>query len=492
MPDAITPFPTSALTTPPSANSPAARTAAGDFDALMAGTRPAARSVIIAAALTVDPPPLDGLSPGTPEPPLPASSPIAPDPARPTERQARAATGKTLPLPPCVPSPDGEGKSPHAEAAPKAKPGSAAKPLPCRPSARAPAPVPSLYDDSIEPEGPMTQTASEQESPGPRHATNELIAPTAPIVVSMTAIAGPASPTERPSEEPIAPAAPAGVAGPASREPDRAGSTPPPASATDAAAPPLATTDPTAAGVQGRTMAFATAPAASAPLVDPGDLPPVLESVQSPPIAQRRQPRVAIRPNTSRAPRPIAPGSLPAQATDRLLRTRPNTAFAEPLPAAQPLSAATAGAPLTPAATEASPTAAQPVDTQAREWRTQMLDRIERFAAAEPAPGRETRITLSPDALGEVAVRLRETDRGIEVVLDAAPEARALLAEAAPRLTELAESRGLRLTLQQPGSGDGGGDRPQPQPRPQADTPLPNRRAAPRSAADTPTDERIA
>ncbi|PCD04052.1 hypothetical protein COC42_07015 [Sphingomonas spermidinifaciens] len=192
-------------------------------------------------------------------------------------------------------------------------------------------------------------------------------------------------------------------------------------------------------------------------------------------------PRAAVPPAPADAPTPVR-----VDATDRLLRARPNTAFsAEPAPIDPAISAA-------PTQPSIETAAAPAIDTQHRDWRTQMLARIDSFTAADPAPGRETRITLSPDALGEVAVRLRETDRGIEVVLDAAPEARALLAEAAPRLTELAESRGLRLSLQQPGAGDGGtGDRPQPQQRHAPDTPTSNRRAA-RADADTPTDERIA
>lgn len=194
--------------------------------------------------------------------------------------------------------------------------------------------------------------------------------------------------------------------------------------------------------------------------------------------------RAVVRPSSSAGTAALTPG----EPTDRLLRARPNTAFpADPVLA--PVIVDTA-APMATRA-EASAPALPAVDTQHREWRTQMVERIEHFATADPAPGRETRITLSPDALGEVAVRLRETDRGIEVVVDAVPEARALLAEAAPRLSEMAEARGLRLTLQQPGQQAAGDGSTRQQPRQAPDAPIPNRRAA-TAASDTPTDERIA
>ena len=241
----------------------------------------------------------------------------------------------------------------------------------------------------------------------------------------------------------------------------------------------------------------ALATSMATPSITPALAPPpaMPAAVSKPAAAPRGVSRTAALPDAPRIQRSAVPGALPSQATDRLLRARPNTAFAEVATPPEPATAALPGtaAPLTTAApAEPSAASAQSIDTQTREWRVQMLDRIERFAAAEPVPGRETHIRLSPDALGEVAVRLKETDRGIEVVVDAAPEARALLTEAAPRLTELAESRGLRLTMGQPGAGEGGGDRPPPQPRQQADAPIPNRRAAQRGAADTPTDERIA
>lgn len=185
---------------------------------------------------------------------------------------------------------------------------------------------------------------------------------------------------------------------------------------------------------------------------------------------------------------PAPPTAAPAAATDRLLRARPNTAFA-----AEPASAPIFTDLAQPESLRhtASPTAPTPIDTARTEWRATMIERIE-TVVAEAGGARETRIALSPDKLGEVALRLVETDRGIEVALDAAlPEARALLAEAAPRLAEMAEARGLRLSMQPGGGEQPGGDRPPAPHRPQPEAPITNRRAA-STAADTTTDQRIA
>lgn len=541
MPDTITPFQSTALLAPTSAISLPAKAAKGDFDALIAGRNPVASPVVAAAAmLTVDPPPLAGLAPEIADPP-PADPPsLLPDLARPAARQPRAAAGKTLPPAPPTPRPaptraeDAPVEADDVDAAPDRQAEA--------PAVVGPPILPPSDDQAASTPDEGAAAAARVPTPTghePAIATPDTIVaadPTLPVAVPLRHDGRPApawaEPNDRPADTPAPLAAPA-LPITAQHEPAIAVSGRGAGAVAVAIAAPAATTrailtqhDPVIAALERgaddmavrasggaiaqpaptpttadvpRTAALpATAPAVVAmgamPVV--GALPPNAPgAVTTVPGTSRSRPSAAPAPDTPRIQRPVAPGAPPPQATDRLLRARPNTAFTEPALPTEPVATAMPG-PAAPAAAtapaEVSPAPAQPVDTQAREWRTQMLDRIDRFAAAEPAPGRETHIRLSPDALGEVAVRLRETDRGIEVVLDAAPEARALLAEAAPRLTELAESRGLRLTLQQPGTGEGSGDRPQPQPRQQNDAPIPNRRAAPRSAADTPTDERIA
>jgi flagellar hook-length control protein FliK len=192
-------------------------------------------------------------------------------------------------------------------------------------------------------------------------------------------------------------------------------------------------------------------------------------------------PRASLADPVAAAATAAAPERAP---TDRLLRARPNTAFAADIaapPAEPPV--------MLPAAAIAA-AAPTPIDTGRQQWLTSMIDRIEVLAGSDPAGARETRITLSPDALGEVSMRLVETDRGIEVAIDAAtPEARALLAEAAPRLADMAEARGLRLAPQT--GGDPGDGRHRAPPQPQSDAPVPNRRA--QTLADPASaDERIA
>lgn len=64
----------------------------------------------------------------------------------------------------------------------------------------------------------------------------------------------------------------------------------------------------------------------------------------------------------------------------------------------------------------------------------------------DDADARDTRIRLVPDALGGVDVAVRQVGDRVHVHFTAEQEAtRALLADAQPRLTELAAARGLRI-----------------------------------------------
>lgn len=208
-------------------------------------------------------------------------------------------------------------------------------------------------------------------------------------------------------------------------------------------------------------------------------------------IAPARRGEAPVRPALQRTAVADEAAAAPIVAgTDRLLRARPNTAFAVELPAnvqAVPDAAPVAAQ----AQVDATATLASvPIDTSRQEWLTAMIDRIETVMGEDNGMA-ETRIALSPDALGDVEVRLVETDQGIAVTLDAAaPEAKALLSEAAPRLSDMAEARGLRLSAQTMG-GDGQGGQQRTPHRPDADAPLTNRRAS-NGAAEPSTDERIA
>lgn len=199
------------------------------------------------------------------------------------------------------------------------------------------------------------------------------------------------------------------------------------------------------------------------------------------------------------------PGSPPTPAVDSVdttqaLRARINVAFVDSAPWVPPTEApaldlraidpasAAAVTPIDRTAAIHAPSSPAPVATNDPAWIDAMIDRIETLR--DTAGGRETRIRLTPDALGAVEVTIRETADGVQVQLTAdTPAARALLTEAAPRLSEMADARGLKLGQSDAGAGQ------QSQQGQQRASPEPQRTQSNRSAGGdhaTDTDERIA
>jgi flagellar hook-length control protein FliK len=129
-----------------------------------------------------------------------------------------------------------------------------------------------------------------------------------------------------------------------------------------------------------------------------------------------------------------------------------------------------------------------PLDMGRDTWPGNMLDRIEMLRDA--ADARDTRIRLSPDMLGSVDVSIRTEGDKVHVRFNAEHQStRILLADAAPKLHELAESRGLKLGQTSVDGGDAGA---REQPRNQTSN-LPDASAAVTAAgADGDTDQRIA
>ncbi|TPG20813.1 hypothetical protein EAH87_05440 [Sphingomonas koreensis] len=85
-----------------------------------------------------------------------------------------------------------------------------------------------------------------------------------------------------------------------------------------------------------------------------------------------------------------------------------------------------------------------PLDMHRDDWPQAMIDRIEAFRDA--ADANDTRIRLVPDALGKIDVSLRHDSDGVRVHFAAEmPATQQLLANAQPKLAELAQARGLRL-----------------------------------------------
>jgi flagellar hook-length control protein FliK len=177
---------------------------------------------------------------------------------------------------------------------------------------------------------------------------------------------------------------------------------------------------------------------------------------------------------------PLAAAAIEAPATFRRQLRESSSALSVPTQIEAPR----------PVAVAATPDAQQPaLDMRRQEWMGAMVERIE--ALRDAAPLRETNIRLAPDALGSVDIAIRHEGDRVHVRITAeTAAARTLLAEAQPRLAELAEARGLRLGQTSIDGGAAGHGNPRHAPTPQAAFP-----SAPASAAgdDTAsTEDRIA
>lgn len=130
-----------------------------------------------------------------------------------------------------------------------------------------------------------------------------------------------------------------------------------------------------------------------------------------------------------------------------------------------------------------------PLDMRQERWPAAMIERIDMLRDAVNAT--DTRIRLIPDALGAIDVAVRQDGDTVHVHFTAEQAAtRTLLQEAQPRLAELADARGLKLSQGSVDTGAGQQQRAATPQQPQA----PSRpRAAAATAADTDsTDTRLA
>lgn len=125
-----------------------------------------------------------------------------------------------------------------------------------------------------------------------------------------------------------------------------------------------------------------------------------------------------------------------------------------------------------------------------------MIDHIEMLR--DDANANDTRIRLTPDALGTVDVAVRRDGAALHVRFSSPNEAtRAVLNDAQPRLAALAEARGVRIAGSSIDSGSQGNWGGNAQPQSQRHTAAVSPAGAPRSAAadtdtDTMTDQRLA
>ncbi|UZK65335.1 flagellar hook-length control protein FliK [Sphingomonas sp. M1-B02] len=194
-----------------------------------------------------------------------------------------------------------------------------------------------------------------------------------------------------------------------------------------------------------------------------------------------RAPQTIVEPSPAAAPQIVA-AEVPLPAALRRASNRDVPHF----------SLAPAAAAESPAIATVAPagTAQQPgIDMRRQEWTGQMIEHIE--ALRDAAPIRETRIRLAPESLGNVDVSIRHEGDRVHVHFAAeAPAARQALADAQPRLAELAEAKGLKLGQTSVDAGSSG----QSGARQEGEQRQPARPASARSGmpTDTDTDERIA
>ncbi|MDV3458478.1 flagellar hook-length control protein FliK [Sphingomonas sp. HF-S4] len=131
------------------------------------------------------------------------------------------------------------------------------------------------------------------------------------------------------------------------------------------------------------------------------------------------------------------------------------------------------------------------IDMRRQEWMGQMVEQIE--ALRDAAPLRETRLSLAPEALGKVDISIRQEGEHVHVHFATETQAaRQLIADAQPRLGELAEARGIKLgqtSFESGTAGQGGRDGREAFAQPQSTKPRP---APSESAVGTPDDDRIA
>lgn len=151
-------------------------------------------------------------------------------------------------------------------------------------------------------------------------------------------------------------------------------------------------------------------------------------------------------------------------------------------------------APLAPVA--AANTGQPSLDMSQHAWPEAMIAHIEKLR--DMADANDTSIRLVPDALGTIDVSMRRDGDSVRVELKAEQaQTRSLIAEAQPRLQELAEQRGVKLQSGTASHGGGTGSQQQPaggEPQRQPPRAPASVAPAPRRAAErhTDTDDRVA
>ncbi|UUY01134.1 flagellar hook-length control protein FliK [Sphingomonas sp. J315] len=200
------------------------------------------------------------------------------------------------------------------------------------------------------------------------------------------------------------------------------------------------------------------------------------------------------------APAPIAPPAPPLPWTSQPAPAAQVFAAALAVPLGDALDPVTPADPVSPEvqmlrAVELQRTTVQapaqadqtPLDLSRDDWTGKMIERI--AALRDGVEAADTRIRLAPENLGTVDVSIRRDGDRIQIHFTAEnPVTRQLLVEAAPRLAELAEARGLKMGQS---SVDGGGSESRREQQPNHQS-TPARPATARADTGSASDARIA
>jgi hypothetical protein len=224
--------------------------------------------------------------------------------------------------------------------------------------------------------------------------------------------------------------------------------------------PPKASAPADMTGTTTTQEAPAVAVAAQRLALAPGDTAGTITKQEAPAVtaeAERLAPNAAARPTPQAELQPVQPTRI-APAAEMFAAAIQRAVRDERRPAADELAAGIVAPSADPAtravaAPEASRHAA--LDMARETWPAKMIERIEMLRDAADAA--DTSVRLMPDQLGAIDVSLRRDGDTVQVQFTAQQaETRQLLADAQPKLTELAEARGLRLAMQAGGEGAAG------------------------------------
>ncbi|ONF96792.1 flagellar hook-length control protein FliK [Sphingomonas jeddahensis] len=200
------------------------------------------------------------------------------------------------------------------------------------------------------------------------------------------------------------------------------------------------------------------------------------------PAAAPQQPAVPLQPARIAPAAQVFAAAIHQAARDERRPDAPDSMIAAIAPATTDLAAH--------AVTAVEGTRHPALDMARDTWPAKMIERIEMIRDAMDAV--DTSIRLIPDKLGAIDVSLKQDGDTVQVhIVAQQPETRQLLADAQPKLAELAEAKGLKLSAQ---LGDGGGQQQQqraPNAPQQTTTTRPGRAASNDDAAAL-ADERIA